>query len=229
MNYSATPKRAFIGFLQALYYIGVMAKSKNPLPILDCYNDLAGSYNHAWQMLVNGARDRRSPFHTPAMATSGLSGTPELRTVVLRDASASEKWLRFNTDNRSLKIKEILTNNKGAMHFYDADAKIQLRVACSYRLASEQELDALWSKTPDMSRECYQVTTAPGATVEGPLDVSFDAETSMDGKPHFQPVFAQIKTIEWLYLAAAGHRRARFDLQTENHDASPTHMTWLVP
>ena len=37
------------------------------------------------------------------------------------------------------------------------------------------------------------------------------------------PLFnVKIKSIEWLYLAAKGHRRAKFDLET-NKD------TWLVP
>jgi 3-hydroxyisobutyrate dehydrogenase len=32
----------------------------------------------------------------------------------------------------------------------------------------------------------------------------------------------KIKSIEWLYLAAKGHRRARFDLVNNNN-------AWLVP
>ena len=32
----------------------------------------------------------------------------------------------------------------------------------------------------------------------------------------------KIKSIEWLYLAAKGHRRAKFDLETNKN-------TWLVP
>ena len=42
------------------------------------------------------------------------------------------------------------------------------------------------------------------------------------GYKNFTVIQCKIKNIEWLYLAAKGHRRARFDLETDKY-------TWLVP
>ena len=38
----------------------------------------------------------------------------------------------------------------------------------------------------------------------------------------FTVIKCKIKSIEWLYLAAKGHRRAKFDLETNKN-------VWLVP
>jgi 3-hydroxyisobutyrate dehydrogenase len=47
-------------------------------------------------------------------------------------------------------------------------------------------------------------------------------EQSEVGYKNFTVIQCKIKSIEWLYLAAKGHRRAKFDL-TNNTDS------WLVP
>ena len=47
-------------------------------------------------------------------------------------------------------------------------------------------------------------------------------EQSEEGYKNFAVIKCKIKCIEWLYLAAKGHRRAKFDLEN-NKD------TWLVP
>ena len=50
----------------------------------------------------------------------------------------------------------------------------------------------------------------------------FTMEQSEVGYKNFTVIQCKIKSMEWLYLAAKGHRRARFDLET-NRD------TWLIP
>jgi len=47
-------------------------------------------------------------------------------------------------------------------------------------------------------------------------------EQSEVGYKNFTVIQCKIKSMEWLYLAAKGHRRASFDLET-NKD------TWLIP
>ena len=50
----------------------------------------------------------------------------------------------------------------------------------------------------------------------------YTKEQSEEGYKNFTVIQCKIKTIEWLYLAAKGHRRAKFDLES-NKD------TWLIP
>ncbi len=50
----------------------------------------------------------------------------------------------------------------------------------------------------------------------------YTKEQSEEGYKNFTVIQCKIKSIEWLYLAAKGHRRAKFNLEN-NKD------TWLVP
>ena len=194
-------------------------------PLLDCYDDLAGSHAHAWDMLVRGAKQAKAAFHTPSVATinvvDGVS-QPDIRTVVLRACDCNAQTLRFNTDTRSNKIRQMADNPQAAMHFYDAQAKIQLRLSVTLAPLKGAAYDTAWQNTRPMSRECYQVLQSPGAPVDTPSAVSFDAAATDDGANHFASIEARVHTIEWLYLAAKGHRRALFDLDANRHQ-------WLVP
>ena len=201
------------------------AKAKKPAPpLLGCYDDLAGTLGYAWAMLARGVKDRKSSFHTPTIATTGLDGTPRLRTVVLRGCDVTAGTLRFHTDRRSGKIAEFEKSPAAAIHIYDAQSKIQLRLAAQLRVLDGDAFAAAWSATRPMSRECYQVTTAPGAPIADPYEAGFDAAASQEGELYFAPVEAAVTSIEWLYLAARGHRRARFELTGDTPQ-----MTWLVP
>ena len=192
--------------------------------MLACKNDLDGSLAHAWFMLQNGVSDRRSPFHVCTLATVDEEGNPQARSVVLRACNSEERWIRFNTDMRTQKAKNIATNPVASMLFYDAQEKVQLRLGVRLALLPDEERSQAWAKTPHYSRECYQVTMAPGQPIASPHDVVFDAAITDEGEPHFAPVRAQIESIEWLYLAVRGHRRARFLFQDEQVTAQ-----WLVP
>jgi 3-hydroxyisobutyrate dehydrogenase len=59
------------------------------------------------------------------------------------------------------------------------------------------------------------------------LDSKFDSfdytkEESEAGYKNFCVIRCKIKSIEWLYLAAKGHRRALFDLENKKN-------SWLIP
>ena len=56
-----------------------------------------------------------------------------------------------------------------------------------------------------------------------PLDnFNYTKEQSEEGYKNFTVIQCKIKSIEWLYLAAKGHRRAKFNLENKKD-------TWLVP
>ena len=81
-----------------------------------------------------------------------------------------------------------------------------------------------------MSRKCYLVNNGPGTKSDNPTsglnpeldNFKFTMKESEVGYKNFTVIQCKIKNIEWLYLAAKGHRRARFDLETDKY-------TWLVP
>ena len=199
-------------------------QTKIPPAPLSCYDNLEGTLEYAWSLLARGVKDRKSAFHTPTVATIGIDDTPHLRTVVLRGCDVELQRLRFHTDKRSAKVLEMSAKPDAAIHCYDAGLKIQLRLGVELKLIDGTGFDEAWTATRPMSRECYQVTTAPGTPIEDPYEAIFDASTTQDGEINFAPIAAEVKTMEWLYLAAKGHRRAYFDLTQ-----TPVKMTWLIP
>ena len=199
-------------------------QTKIPPALISCYDNLEGTLEYAWSLLARGVKDRKSAFHTPTVATIGIDDTPHLRTVVLRGCDVELQRLRFHTDKRSAKVLEMSAKPDAAIHCYDAGLKIQLRLGVELKLIDGTGFDEAWTATRPMSRECYQVTTAPGTPIEDPYEAIFDASTTQDGEINFAPIAAEVKTMEWLYLAAKGHRRAYFDLTQ-----TPVKMTWLIP
>ena len=191
------------------------------------YDDLDATLVEAWAMLVRGAKDRRSPFHTPVLATLRADRRPAARTVVLRHADPDGRTLRFHTDRRSPKFAEIAADPRVSMHFYDPAAKVQLCIDGRATGHAEDEVAGIaWRKTRPMSRVCYRVEPGPGTGIETPHAVKRNSPGADGeaGREHFSAVTIAVDGIEWLYLAAQGHRRALFQWSEEGLSA-----TWLVP
>lgn len=177
----------------------------------------------AFRRLARGAADRRSPFHTPTLATIGADGAPQARTLVLRGFDAATRTLRLHTDARSRKVAELARDPRCALHLYDAAAKLQLRLAGRAALHGDDAVaEATWAGSRDFSRMCYAIAPAPGTPVATPPPAPRDAEA---GRGAFRVILLRFDRLDWLELAAPGHRRARFAwAQGHAPDAS-----WLVP
>jgi hypothetical protein len=61
----------------------------------------------------------------------------------------------------------------------------------------------------DMSKECYRQPVGPGSPVDDPDAAHAGGPLSdAQGYDNFVAAVVSIDAVEWLYLAAAGHRRA---------------------
>lgn len=191
------------------------------------YNDLDATLTEAWRLLRLGATDRRSPLHTPAIATIREDGAPSVRTVVLRAADPDLRTLRFHTDLRSVKVRELDADPRVALHFYDPIEKIQLRVDGRAILHADDSLASeAWAASRSFSRLCYGIAPNPGGVLDDPRDAQVAKNTgdAEAGRENFAAVSVDIVCLEWLYLAARGHRRARFTWEEQRSTA-----VWLVP
>ncbi len=190
------------------------------------YDDLSLTETEAWRRLVEGAVDRRSPYHLMQIATLGLDSggqiSPRVRTVVLRAADVAGRQLRFHTDARSPKMAEISQYPQVQALFYDPGLKVQLRLDAFAAPAPEALRAAAWATTGRHGRHCYAVTRPPSTPQDGPA-AAF-AETAEPGV--FCPILLTVQALDWLYLAAEGHRRARF---TYAGDGTLSNAHWLVP
>lgn len=187
----------------------------------DHYDDLDRVEAAAWALLARGVSDASCLAHTPTLATAGPRAHPSARTVVLRGCDADARVLLFHTDLRSAKVAEIRAAPHGAVHVYEPQEKIQLRLDCALSLETGGALaDARWAATHAGSRTLYGVSLPPGTPLDDPAAVRADAHA----RANFAVIVARIQALEWLYLSARGHRRARFSWADDARRA-----TWLVP
>ncbi len=199
-------------------------------------DDLREALAEACRLLARGVADRRHAFHTPTLATLGLDGAPRARTLVLRGCEAATRTLRLHTDRRAGKWAELEAEPRCALHLYDAGAAIQVRLLGRASLhAGDGVADAAWEATRPFSRLIYAVQPAPGSPTAAPPPAPTPAPTpaSQDGtgaREHFAAILFRWHRLEWLWLAAEGHRRARFTWDEHAAEAADTaEATWLVP
>lgn len=161
-----------------------------------------------WRRLLRGVADRRSPFRTPALATTTPDGEPAVRTVVLRGADLERRTLQFHTDARSPKARDISHGARAAWLFYDRKAALQIRASGVTRLDAEgPDVDAAWERTTPSGRRTYATTQGPGF----PRGDSGEPDLDLDD-PRVRTIFrlgtTVVDRIDWLWLHHAGHQRA---------------------
>ena len=183
-----------------------------------------------WLMLNDAVTNRASQFRIPTFICGDQSDF-DGRIVVLRKSNQKDNTVQFHSDIRSDKIEKLKNNPNAAMLFYDKEEKIQVRLKVKCLVNHNNEITKeSWSKTQHISRKCYLVDNGPGSESKTPTsglkpeldNFEFTMEQSEEGYKNFTVIQCKIKSIEWLYLAAKGHRRARFDLENNRN-------TWLVP
>ena len=193
------------------------------------YN-LSSIEKDCWQRMMNGALQSRNPFHHPVVANTNAMGV-NIRTVVLREACAVEKKLRFYTDIRSGKWAEIQKDKAISWLFYDNEARIQIRASGMASLHQEDELaNHAWANVNPNSRKNYSSLLSPSAEIIVPPDgmqepVAIADQKNEVGRENFGVVVSKLLWMEWLWLNPQCHYRANF-IYDEQGDFT---ASWLVP
>ncbi len=184
-----------------------------------------------WSLFDDAVTNRTSPFRIPVFIC-GSQNDFDGRIVVLRKSDQSNKLLQFHSDIRSDKVKRLKDNNNASMLFYDKEEKIQVRAKVECIINHKNEVTKQsWLKTGHMSRKCYLVDNGPGTESPTPTsglkpeldNFEFTMEQSEEGYKNFTVIQCKIKILEWLYLAAKGHRRAKLKY------SDYTKGYWLIP
>ncbi len=194
------------------------------------YENLDEIKKKIWSMLDDAVTNRSSSFRIPVFICGNQSDF-DGRIVVLRKSDQINNLLQYHTDIRSDKIAKLKLNKNAAMIFYDKEEKIQVRLKVECVINHNNKITKeSWLKTQHISRKCYLVDEGPGTKSNTPTsglrpeldNFEFTLEQSEQGYKNFTVIQCNIKSMEWLYLAAKGHRRARFDLVLNQE-------TWLTP
>ena len=183
--------------------------------------------------LTRGVKDRKHTFHTPVFCNVDNENSIESRVVVLRQFDSPNMVLNFHTDFRSPKILGLQQNNNSLLVFYDHKLKIQLRIKTTSTINNQNKVtQEMWEQTKLFSRKCYLTEKAPSSSTNLPedgIDESLGGreptlEESERGYKNFTVVQNQIHQIDWLYLAASGHRRLKITLEKQ----IPS-FQWIIP
>ena len=194
------------------------------------YEDFTEIKKKIWSMLDDAVTNRSSQFRIPTFIC-GHNNDIDGRIVVLRKSDQQNNLVQFHSDIRSDKIQLLKNNPNAALLFYDKDEKIQVRLKVNCIINHNNDITKnSWEKTQHISRKCYLVDNGPGTESDIPTsglkpeldNFDYTKEQSEEGYKNFTVIQCKIKSIEWLYLAAKGHRRAKFDLITKKN-------IWLVP
>ena len=183
--------------------------------------------------LTRGVKDRKHTFHTPVFCNVDNENSIESRVVVLRQFDSPNMVLNFHTDFRSPKILGLQQNNNSLLVFYDHKLKIQLRIKTTSIINNQNKVtQEMWDQTRLFSRKCYLTEKAPSSSTNLPEDGIDESlrgreptlEESERGYKNFTVVQNQIQQIDWLYLAASGHRRLKIILEKQ----IPS-FQWIIP
>jgi len=124
---------------------------------------------------------------------------------------------------------DFMADPRASLLAYDPGAKIQIRLDATATIHTEDAIvDEAWAGAQRMSRVCYGTMPAPGADI--PAGSAFTLPEAEDqslaaGRVNFAAIRFHVSALELLFLAAEGHRRARFTWMQRAHRRA----RWLVP
>ncbi|MBP0600776.1 pyridoxamine 5'-phosphate oxidase family protein [Herbaspirillum sp. LeCh32-8] len=173
---------------------------------------LADIEEHLWQCLAEGAGPGLSPFTMWQLASVGLDGAPQVRTVVLRGIDRASGTLLLHTDLRSAKVAELRRDPRLSLVVCDLPNFRQIRIEGRATIHADDELTrAAWAANRPHSLILYQTPHAPGTPVGTPEAAHVPAGVDpAAGYVNFAVVAVSLSRIEYLDISPGAHRRAVF-------------------
>ena len=170
-----------------------------------------------WRPLLKGAREREG--RQPAarwlqLATTGLDGTPRVRTLVFRGWHGGDR-LELYTDTRSAKFEELMQQPQVELCWLLPKAKQQYRFRAKW-LREEQNNNAeRWQNLSPQGRALWG-WPPPGLPLERDADFPEQLDDSVALPENFLVVQLQINRVERLHLthhphqSSSRHQRVRW-------------------
>ncbi|MEM1330194.1 MAG: pyridoxamine 5'-phosphate oxidase family protein [Planctomycetota bacterium] len=201
---------------------------------------LDGLLERAWTEVCRGVESARHGFHQPSFVSNGLTGSPSVRIVVLRDADPDERTLLFHTDARSPKLAELRADPQCAWLLYDKELKLQVRINARAEVIQQGPIHARqWERSRASSRRCYLAPHAPSAALPDGPDPNLpdevrnrvpDLSETEPGLAQFAVVRSTVHALDVLHLRHDGHERARYTWAADSAErvCAPA-ATWLAP
>ena len=179
---------------------------------------LDATFDKVWQLFARGVADRHASERHPTLATVGVDGTAQMRTVVLRAVDREASMLEFHTDLKSMKVSEIEAEPSCSMHVWNPKSKLQMRLRATAEILKGEAVDHIWARVPEGSRRAYGGSPLPGTPLKQPEEFESGFE-----RERFAVVRLSLQSNETLCLAPEQHYRAVFKRE-DNWSGQ-----WLAP
>ena len=191
--------------------------------LTDSYSDISETLKSAKLILSEAVPNAQTLFHTPVVSTIHEDKIVS-RVMVLREFNFDEKLLRFHTDNRAAKIKNLKQNSSATVIGYDPDLKIQIKMQGVANVYINDEVTEMaWNESTARSKKCYSVKGGSSKEILDPEEYDITNFEVEDGYKNFAVIVFKFNSLEFLYLKSSGHRRALHSWDDEYSS------TWLVP
>ena len=172
-----------------------------------------------WRPLLRAAlqREGRSvPARWVQLATTGLDGTPRVRTLVFRGWSEVDQ-LELFSDQRSEKIRELSIHEAAELCWLFPKARQQYRlrgrVACITATRQPELCQERWQKLSDTGRAVWGWPT-PAAPFDPSASFPDQLCETSPLPDHFVVLRLQVDNVERLNLGPHPHKRTRWTAAT---------------
>ena len=180
----------------------------------------SASPDSIWLRLVDAADASKPPLGLKSLtlATVGIDGSPQARTIILRAADPVARTVAFHADRTSAKITELRRDPRATLVGWDADARLQLRLTTTIDVhLDDADADAFWASQPASALDVYRVRPPAGSVVASADDVG---RADAPQRERFALLVARVASIEWLWLGKPAQRRGRFSFAADGSTKS---------
>lgn len=165
-----------------------------------------------WQELIRATKDRHHHWKTPALASMARDSSPQVRTIVLRQANQDGWTLDAFTDLRSAKCEELSHCHKAQLVFWSDRLRWQLRVAVNASVHRDGGLvEQAWVRVgQSKASKDYLSVQAPGSEIK---HSPFTEALSLNSPNHHHlgVLRFHVTSMDWLALGSEAHCRAHID------------------
>jgi hypothetical protein len=197
--------------------------NNNSVEVPDYYDNLEQTLDTADRILSNAVNNSNTLFHT--LVVSCFNGSEiSSRVMVLREFCLQKKIMRFHTDYRSAKIRELKDQTSANVIGYDPALKVQIKLQGEIKVHYDDSVtqDA-WQNSTNRSKKCYSVKDGSSNEIENPNEYDIKEFEPEEGYKNFSVLIFSFNSLEYLYLKRSGHRRAIHKWDDK------LNSKWLVP
>ncbi|MHC2574693.1 pyridoxamine 5'-phosphate oxidase family protein [Rhizobium leguminosarum] len=170
--------------------------------------------DHIWARL-GAMADGSAGAAAIQLATVSNTGSPGLRTVILRDANFDEATVTFITDIRSTKIKEIRRDPRVSAIAYDLESRVQIKLVGTAAIVEDEDTRrAMWQRLRPHTRKQFERDLPPGISLDSDDGTSMglgdNGKAPKEPYERFAVVAITITSAEWLDVSGEEHMRYAF-------------------